>query len=190
MQIRRMTVAALTLAILRVPMALAGCPQQHSSAIRTDSPYILSASIQDIMQSEIDPAADSLWHSVGTTTTVAGVVERHPRTGDEWAGVRHEAITLMEATNLLVMEGRQVVSPGGKLADEGAPGILRAADAQQAIDCNRTAFIQFAHALHSAGSQMLSAIDARDPQAMLRAGEALDDVCEACHRVFWYPKPK
>lgn len=34
---------------------------------------------------------------------------------------------------------------------------------------------------------MLRAVDAKDIQGMLNAGEAIDEACESCHMVFWYP---
>jgi hypothetical protein len=34
---------------------------------------------------------------------------------------------------------------------------------------------------------MLRAIDAKDPKAMVEVGGAMDEICEACHVVFWYP---
>jgi hypothetical protein len=35
--------------------------------------------------------------------------------------------------------------------------------------------------------QMLKAIDAKQPDAMVDAGETMDEVCEGCHLKFWYP---
>ena len=35
--------------------------------------------------------------------------------------------------------------------------------------------------------EMLTAIDGRNIQGMLDAGERIDEVCEACHSTFWYP---
>jgi hypothetical protein len=148
---------------------------------------VLTASIQDIMAAEVDPAADYIWESVGTIVTAAGTEERQPRTDAEWQRVRFEAITLTEAANLLLMAGRRVAAPGAKLEDEGIEGILTAAEAQRAIDNARPAFFAFATALHDVGAETLAAIDRRDVQAMMDAGEQLDVVCESCHVQFWYP---
>lgn len=167
-------------------VAAAGC-QDKVQVPQAVSPFRLTATIQDIMVSEVDPAADYLWDAVSTTITAAGTDEHQPRTPEEWLQARHRAITLIEATNLLVMEGRRVAAPGKKLEDEGADGILTAAEAQKAIDGNRAAFVQYAHALHDVGEQMLTAIDAKSPKGMEDAGGAMDAVCEACHTTFWYP---
>jgi len=152
-----------------------------------ESPFELTASIQDIMAAEIDPAADYIWESVGTIVSADGVEQRQPRTDEEWQQVRFRAVTLTEATNLLVMDGRRVAAEGKKLEDEGVPGILTAAQAQQAIDQNRAAYVAFSRALHDVGAATLDAIDARDVDGMMKAGDEMDQVCEACHIQFWYP---
>lgn len=150
-------------------------------------PFSITASIQDLMISEVDPAADFLWESVGTIVTADSVEQRQPRTDAEWRQVRVEAITLTEAGNLLMMDGRRVAEEGKKLEDEGVAGILTAAESQRAIDDARPAFVAFARALHDVGAETVSAIDARDVQRMMNAGEQLDAVCESCHVQFWYP---
>jgi hypothetical protein len=33
----------------------------------------------------------------------------------------------------------------------------------------------------------LQAIDARDTEALLNAGDAIDRACESCHLKYWYP---
>ena len=139
------------------------------------------------MQSEVDPAADALWDSVATISSASGIEERQPRTDEEWAAVRRHAITLIEAANLLVMDGRRVAREGKPLEDAHTPGISTPAEIQTAIDGSRTVFIERAHALQSAGSAALSAIDARNAAALTAAGGALDTACEECHLKYWYP---
>jgi hypothetical protein len=179
-------------------LALAGCQKSTdpASAVPAPAPAAtpapeatprITATIQDLMKYEVDPAADSLWESVSTTVTAKGTDEKHPRTPEEWEAVRRQAIILAEAGNLLAMKGRPIAAPGKKLEDEGIQGILTAAEAQQKIDSDHAAFVGFAQALHDVGAKMLEAIDARNPQGMIDAGETLDEVCESCHMTFWYP---
>jgi hypothetical protein len=176
----------LILAALLLP--LAACSQQPTTkASAPESPFRITATIQDIMDSEVDPAADFLWASVGFVATKRGVEDKQPRNEKEWAIVRHQALTLIEATNLLAMEGRRVADAGKPLDEEEKGGIEDPKDIQNAIDANRAAFIGFAHGLHDAGMEMLRAIDKKDVAAMGVAGEKLDAACEQCHRTFWYP---
>ena len=43
-------------------------------------------------------------------------------------------------------------------------------------------------ALQDSLKPALDAIDKKDPQALFEAGEQIDETCENCHQVFWYPK--
>lgn len=139
------------------------------------------------MQSVVDPPADFLWESVATISNEKGIEERQPRTDEEWADVRRKAITVIEASNLLAMEGRRVVAEGKKLEDSEVEGILKPEEIQKLIDGDRASFVERAHGLHSAGVAVLTAIEARNPQALSEAGGALDEACENCHLKYWYP---
>jgi hypothetical protein len=141
------------------------------------------ATVQDLMQIEIDPSADALWDAVAYIATEEGSEDRMPRTEAEWAAVRAKAVTLIEATNLLAMPGRRVA---GGSAPAGL-GELSPVDIEQRIQSTHAAFVQFARTLQDAGQRALDAIDARDPHALMDAGGQIDEACEACHVTYWYP---
>jgi len=170
-------------------LLLAGCaPKQEAPAPAAPaSPLKPIAGIQDVMPGMIDPAADFLWESVSTTVTGKETVEKQPRTDEEWAEVRRQALILAEGANLIMMDGRHVVKEGVALEDHGTPGNLTAEESEQAIAKNRGSFLSFAHALRDVGASMLAAADARNPQGLIDAGDTMDQVCEGCHLQFWYP---
>jgi hypothetical protein len=146
------------------------------------------ATIKDIMDSMVDPSADVLWESVATIVSAAGTEERQPRTDDDWKNVHRHAVILVEATNLLKMEGRHVAKSKEKSEN---PGIeLEPEQMEQLIKDDRQAFIKFAQGLHDAALPALRATEARDPKALLDAGEAIDTACENCHLKYWYPLDK
>jgi hypothetical protein len=159
--------------------------QESASTASAAASTHLTATIQELMEDEIDPAADALWGAVGTTTTRDGLQERRPQTDEAWKSLRREAIILIEATNLLRMQGRTVAR--APFPSEG-PGALSSQEIQAKLDGDRVLFDRFAQALSAAGQQALAAIDAQDPAALLQAGEALDAICEACHVAHWYPR--
>jgi hypothetical protein len=161
------------------------CTKQPSPS--PSAPFKLTASIQDLMAAEVDPAADYLWAAISSEISAAGTVDRAPHTDEEWLAARHQAIILLEAANLLVMEGRQVAAPGKQLEDSHVPGILTAPQIQQAIDADRAKFIDHAHQLHDAGVSALAAIDAKNGEGLSEAGAAIDSACESCHLTYWYP---
>jgi hypothetical protein len=149
------------------------------------------AGISDIMAIEVDPSADALWESVGTVVTRSGTKNNHPTTDKQWDELRAHAVMLTEAANLLLLDGRRVAGEGvQKIEDQGTPGNLSAEQSQKVIDENRSSFAAFATALRTVGQQMLMAIDAKNPNDLMEAGAALDEVCEGCHLKFWYPGQK
>ena len=156
-----------------------------SGAKPAESPLRPIATIKDIMDSMVDPSADVLWESVATIVSAAGTEERQPRTDEEWKTVHRRAVELVEATNLLIMEPRQVAKAGEKSEN---PGIeLGPGEIQKLIDQDRQSFVDFAHKLHDAAMPALKATEARNAQALLDAGEAIDTACENCHLKYWYP---
>ncbi len=153
-------------------------------------PFRPEVSIQELMQSVVDPAADALWESVSSVTTASGTEEHQPRTDEDWATLRQHAVRLAESANLLVIRGRPVAHPGSTLDDAHLPGLLDAAQIARALDADRPRFERFAHGLHGAASEALKAIDARDVPRLSVAGAAIDRACESCHLVFWYPNSR
>jgi len=156
----------------------------EADAQHLPSAYLPTATLQELMQVEIDPAADFIWGSVGTIVTRDGTDERQPRTAAAWSELRDHALVLVEATNLLVVPGRRVAR---RDFPPDAPGVLGASDIQRQLDGSPAAFAAYAGSLRVAGLAVLQAVDQQDAAALARAGEALDDACEACHRANWYP---
>jgi hypothetical protein len=143
-----------------------------------------TASLQELMQLEIDPAADFIWGSVGTIVTQAGTLHRRPRTAAAWLALRKRALLLAEATNLLMVRGRRVAT---RDFPADAPGVLSSTEIQRQWDESPAAFAGYALSLRAASLAVLQAVDQQDAAALSRAGEALDDACETCHRASWYP---
>jgi len=147
--------------------------------------YKPTATIKDIMDSMVDPGADAIWESVATTVDAKGIHDKFPQNDEEWKEVRRRAITLMEATNLLMMPGRHVAKPGEKSEN---PGIeLAPEDVEAAINLDRKSFNALAGKLHETALVSLQAIDAKDKEALLDSGNAIDAACENCHLKYWYP---
>ena len=80
-----------------------------------------------------------------------------PETDSEWQVVENAAVILAEAGNLFMMDGRR--------QDEGL-------------------WMELAGAMADAGANALSAAEARDVDGVLDAGNALIEVCEACHQPY------
>lgn len=164
-------------------MTLAGCTQGTPQPPAPAAPFKTHASIREIMDAEVDPAADAIWESVVFTVTASGAEDKQPRTADEWKAVRRSAVTLVEAANLLMMDGRRMAP----IDAAPVPGEPNRAFIQKRLETNHASFVGFAQAFQAVSLKVLNAIDAKDVDRLLEAGGELDEACEACHVFHWYP---
>jgi hypothetical protein len=156
-----------------------------SNAARDRQVY---SSIRDIMESIIDPSADALWGASGTIVDKEGIHELFPKTQEEWLDVRRAAVRIIEGGNLLMMPGREAAPAGTK---SEAPGVeLEPAQITALIKKNRRNFNAFAKALQVLGLEALRASDAKNTVLLLDIGARMENVCESCHQMFWYPPEK
>ena len=151
---------------------------------KPEAEYRPSTTIRDLMDGMVDPAADTIWNSVSTTITKQRKEEKAPHTDQEWATVRHSAIALLEASNLLQIPGRHVAMPGQR-NEQGIE--LQPEQIETLINQDRQAWITLAHGLHDASTKALQAAEAKDPARVLESGDAIDNACEHCHQTYWYP---
>lgn len=143
-----------------------------------------TATVKDIMDSIIDPSADFIWDSVEIVVTLQGTEEKAPKADDDWKALRRHAITLLEASNLLLVPGRRIAGPGEKAEDARID--LNPDEIEARVTEDPAAWMSGAHQLHDAVMVSLKAIDAKDKKALLEAGDVLDQSCETCHRKYWY----
>jgi hypothetical protein len=179
--------------IATLALGLAACSQSSApptAAAAPQMPFTPDASIQDLMQNVVDHNADILWESVAVISSEKGTEERQPRTDEDWANVRAAAVTLSEATNLLMIPNRKVAHEGKTLQDSEVEGILKAGQIQALIDGDRLKFASKALALHQAALGAIAAIDAKDATKLSDVGGAIDEACEQCHTTYWYPDEK
>jgi hypothetical protein len=176
---------------------IGGCKSSEPAAANSAAPaatastsdatpvYRPTSTIKDIMDSEVDPSADYIWDAVSTVISEKGIEEKFPRTPKEWAEIRRKAVTLVEATNLLIMPGRTVARPGEKSEN---PGIeLSPEEINAVLEKDRGTFNKHAMLLNDAAMTVLKAIDAKDKEKILDGGAAIDEACESCHKIYWYP---
>lgn len=118
----------------------------------------LPATVREVMATSIDPAADALWESVGTTVTSDGVEERAPKSDDEWRELERQALRLGDGARALL-----------------APALVRDAGPWR----------DFARALETASLVSLQAARARNRDAIFESGEGILKACDSCHEQYW-----
>ena len=162
----------------------AGC----SRPVSPEPELAPTATIKDLMDAMVDPSAEYLFDNIVEIVDVSGIIDKTPKTDEEWAEARRRALMLVEAPNLLVTPGRKVAKPGEK---PKYPEVeIGPEQIQQLIDNDRAAFVRRARRLQDAAILALKAIDARDKAALFAKLGDVDKACESCHLHYWYPNDK
>lgn len=131
---------------------LSGCSRPEEPP-----PFKPLANNQVLMRSVIEPAADVIWNSVGTILTTQGTEDLRPRTDEEWARVRDNAILLTESGNLLMM-------------------VPRALDNDEWMTASQ--------ALINTGTAAVTAAEAKNADDLFTAGGHIYSSCTNCHQKY------
>jgi hypothetical protein len=168
-------------------LILSGCRERPASNTGTAAvpEFRLNATIRDIMDAFIDPAADHIWDAVSITVTARGREEKYPRTDEEWKELRRRAIQVMEGANLLLVPGRAVARPGEKVDPRIA---IPPEQILALINQDRASFMKMASDLYDSVLPVLQAIEAKDKDKLLEVSDGIDRACENCHINYWYAK--
>ena len=142
--------------LLTTAVLAAGCGVRKEA-----TPIKAIATREEIMHHLVIPNAQIVWGAVGTISTLKGVEERMPKTDDEWFSIESSATTLMEAGNLLMMDGR-------------------------AVDAGK--WIDRARALRESADTVRQAAKKHDATALFDRGGDLFDSCQGCHFEYRFEK--
>ncbi len=176
----RLAVISLAATLTASSVLSAGQPQTSPVQNRQ-----VHSSVQELMDSIIDPSSDVLWRAVGTVVDSGGFHDALPKTPEEWHDIRRAAVRLVEGANLLMLPGRAAAPLGTK---SQVPGVeLEPAQIAALISRNRPSFDGYALALEGVALDAMRAVDARNPGRLMDAGGRMEEVCEGCHQNFWYP---
>jgi hypothetical protein len=144
--------------------------------------------MKDIMDSMVNPSGDFVFESVQEIADEHGITEKAPKTDAEWEDVRRRLFVLLEAPNLLIMEGRKAARPEDRSRNpqvENEPE-----EVQKLVDADRPSFVRRARKLQDAAALAMKAVDAKNKDALFHAIEGIDKACENCHLHYWYPNDK
>lgn len=163
-------------------------PPTPAATTSAETPMVAVGTVKDVMQGIVDPTSKTIWDAVGTESGKNGIVEKAPKTDEEWAVVEHSALSLAEAANLLKVPGRHMALPeqANKTSQPGAPE-LTPAQIEEKVNKDRGAWDVKADALRMTATKAVAAAKAHDKDGILNVGEEIDNACESCHKVYWYP---
>ena len=132
---------------LSVSLNVVGCGGQQPP------PFKAVVDTKTLMAALLEKQADIVWESVSTTLIGDEVIERRPKSDEEWADIRNAAIAVTETGNLLMIAPRA--------QDEG--------------------WMKAAAGMIAQGERMLNAIDRKNPKDVFDVGSDLYDSCVNCH---------
>jgi hypothetical protein len=146
--------------------------------------------VREIMKGMVDPNAEVVWGAVGVVHEKQGTTEKEPRSEEEWTRVENGAMTLAEVANLLKMPGRQIALPEEAHTMRWPEATLTPTQIEERLASDRVSWDRSANALQAAAMKALAAARAHDKTGVFNVGEEIDNACESCHIVYWYPLEK
>jgi len=162
--------------------------QPPAAALWGDMAPIVS--VKELMRDFIDPASDYIFDSVATVVEKGKVIERQPRTDEDWDRIRAGAVMLAEGAYLLKVP-RPFAPPGDENNSTGPdPEELSPAQIRAKLEKDPVLWNAKIEALRNVGREVLEIVKKRDVNELWDASDNLDQACENCHLEYWYPGEK
>src|SRR5438128_1645464 len=144
-------------------------------------------SMKELMRDMIDPASDYVFDAVKTTITRQGVLETKPQTDQDWERIRVGAVTLAEGAYLLKVP-RPFAPPGDENNSTGPDATeLSPAQIKAKLEADPVLWNAKIEALRNVGLEVLDIVRRKDVKELWDAGYNLEQACESCHLIYWYP---
>lgn len=159
-------------ACLALALPQLGCSKQPAPKLAEQvapaAAFDTSIDTKQLMRWMIDPTSKVVFGAVASIVTETGEEQIQPRTDEEWNTVRNNAAMVLEAGNLLMLEGRAKNSA-----------------IQDAPDWNAKA-----HSMSVAARAAIEATEAKDPEALFMASGDIYQACTDCHAKYIFtPAP-
>ena len=174
MKLHRAIVSSLTL------LSLAACQQQKQEPATT---------LHEVMAGSIDPVADVIWHVASKAYGEDGNAKAGVLADRDWAQIAKAARDLHDGAMIIANNPDIVVAaPGAKILDEGKVAeAVTAVQVASYVERDRPGLASHARNLSAIALEIEAAAKARNAAQTVKLSEDLDEVCETCHKRFWYP---
>jgi hypothetical protein len=167
-------------------LALAVLTAGTACAATADPAFDPDYSIRSLMNTLIQPNADTLWRAVRYVVSEDGVQEDiEPTTDADWEQLRRSAVDLMAAGNALLLPGRVVATTPADAAYKYEPDEIR--ELLAASPGNWRFYIQ---QLQTTTQATLEAIENRSVDGLVDTGASINSACQGCHAEYWYRPPR
>jgi hypothetical protein len=145
--------------------------------------------LHEVMAGSIDPVADVIWEESSKSYGEDGTASAGKLTAAEWLKIEQAGRDLHNGAIAITADPAIAATrPGMKILDEGVVAeAVTAAQVAAYIERDRPGLARHARELSGIALKIEAAAKARDAVTTVRLSEELDDVCESCHKRFWYP---
>ena len=161
-------------------LAVTGCKQP---------PEAPKPTLHEVMAGSIDPVADVIWEASSKAYGDDGTAKDGLLSAKDWNDIAGAARKLHDGAAIIIANpDLKVVKPGTKILDEGTvPEAIIAAQVEGYVDRDRPGLAVHARELSNIALAIEAAAKARNAATTVKLSEDLDEVCESCHKRFWYP---
>lgn len=144
----------------------------------------MPGTLSELMAGPVTNASNELWNAP-LIEPPAGATKPVP-TAEQWDSLKKNAQQL-QAIGALLLKEDLPIAPAGKVANEGelTPDAVAALRKKQ-WDLWKAQVSTLA----DGAANSLKAIDSKDIDAVTAAGDVIYNVCDSCHKLFWYPEQK
>ena len=161
-------------------LAIAGCKQPAEAPKPT---------LHEVMVGSVDPVADVIWEASSKAYGDDGNAQDGLLSPKDWDDIAKAARKLHDGAAIIIANpDLKVVKPRTKILDEGTvPDAVTATQVEGYVDRDRRGLAAHARELSSIALAIEAAAKARNAATTVKLSEDLDEVCESCHKRFWYP---
>lgn len=145
--------------------------------------------LHDLMKDIVSVQTQAIWDVGNHAQDADGNPDAAKIKPADWKRLIRAGLQVKQTAQFLTTTDHvTVASQGEAIEDEEDPGAFNAQRVQSTIDANPAAFRAFAAALAASMDEVVTAAHAKDAAKLAEVSGRLDEVCESCHKQFWYPE--
>jgi cytochrome c556 len=147
--------------------------------------------LHELMKNVISVQSQIIWDIGNRAQDDEGNIDARKLTAADWAKIAAAAGRVKRAAQSLASAPHvMAAAPGQKIQSEGEPSAFGASDVQRALDAQPKVFGAFTQQLVGSMDEVLASVTSHDGRKLGEVSNRLDEVCESCHKLFWYPNQK
>jgi hypothetical protein len=159
-------------------------PEPEQAAVIADTASNTATTIHNLMRTQVKPNVDAIWNAVSYVATVDGVTETSPQTDADWAGLRANALALIDAAAALQQPGLAVAADPNEVST--ADWLFTPDEIAQSIADDPQAWNRNLEQMQESTRLTLMAIELRDLAGLTDFGARINGACQNCHAQYWY----